>query len=215
MGSLHGLVSANEKLSIKPVQLRRTITIGVGTCGWTPPELWGFADASKMQRQDLKSVDIFALGLIWAQLLACHVVLECASPEDPQNFLLLEILKKIDQPMDANLEELGYTTDTLAFIQDVVARNMDKIRNMWMNLASPEGQQKIEKLMQAGTTTIDSWIKQTRNETDENFAQSAIALIRQATRFIYRDRPCIRDLISDPYFSDLCRMPGLEGDKAC
>merc|ERR1712039_656565 len=154
-----------------------------------------------------------------AQFLARKCLIDYVDLADPPEFLLLEILKKIDQPTTSNLEKLGYTVEAVSFMQSVLQGKLDTAMTTWMNSASMEEQKKWKEVLEAETTTIETWINHNRADMNKNFMTSAIALIKQATRFIYRERPCVRDLISDSYFNDLriqpaCQESGSTCDKS-
>merc|ERR1712039_890838 len=152
-----------------------------------------------------------------AQFLARKCLIDYVDLADPPEFLLLEILKKIDQPTTSNLEKLGYTVEAVSFMQSVLQGKLDTAMTTWMNSASMEEQKKWKEVLQAETTTIETWINHNHGEMDKNFMTGAISLIKQATRFIYRERPSVRDLISDSYFNELHMQPavGQDNDNTC
>merc|ERR1740129_1441011 len=73
-------------LDIPPLMVpERRISEGMGNVMCEPPEMSGWADTSQMTKCDLKSRDIFAYGIIWADLLAGQCIFKESSDDDPPN----------------------------------------------------------------------------------------------------------------------------------
>jgi len=210
--SVHGFAADSGALPLPrpPPSPGVAFTERIGTCFWRAPEMWGFADTSRMRGQDFKSIDVFAAGLIWAELLAGIRPIDACSA-DPPDFLLLEVLRKVDQPSGADLEGLGYTGETLRLVRDVLSGRTEGLLERWeaWGPVEPveEQRRKWEAALRGGATTIDAWINRARQDSQREpcsgSASGALAVIRQATRFVYRERPAVQSLLSHPHFDEL------------
>lgn len=200
--SVHGFASERSPGSIStPGPLTRKVTDRVTTSWWRAPEMWGWADTRHMTKRDLKSLDVFALGLIWAELLAVRSVLEYWEGVDPPKFRLLEILQKVDRPTDADLQELGFSDDVSCFIRCVLSGNLEALRPELAGPKWPKNREPREALLQAPYIGIQRWVQDNAWHCDQ--ASPIPALIASMARFSYRERPTVEELLADALFRDL------------
>lgn len=201
--SLHGLPEqgAHETADISPKLIHRTVTTHVTTSFWRAPEMWGWADAGRMSKQDLKSLDVFALGLIWAGLLGGGPVITCNDEIDPAKFRLLEILQKVDRPSDHDLNELFYGPGEKWFIRRLLDGELEAILPEIINDDYPDESGKREQLLRAPYQGIQKWIWKNARNLQENSPVPAI--IESIARFSYRARPKVETLLEHGIFADL------------
>lgn len=165
--------------------------------------MWGWADTKRMRKQDLKSLDIFSLGLIWAGLLTGRNVITHLDEVDPPMFRLLEILQNVDRPTESELGELGFTLDVTAFIQHVLSGDFEAVRQEIISPKWPENQERREQLLlQKEASGIRAWVLERAKGLSTD--SGTLDLIEQIVRFSCRNRPVVSELLSDPYFEDLC-----------
>jgi len=122
----------------QPPVLARTISVEVMTSNYRSPEMFGFVDTSEMKIQGFKSMDIYAVGLIWAALLTGEHVLTHHDQHFPEEFLLLENLKRVDAPCNDRIEEelarARFNPKAASFIMKVLSGSRDDrdaIRKDW------------------------------------------------------------------------------------
>jgi len=176
--------------------------------------MWHFANSAMMTKQDLKKIDVFALGLIWAEILGNHNVIESLDGDDPQLLRLLEILKKVDQPQEGEweeLKELGYFDQMLKFAKAVATDDKKEVEKLLSGYDAdggkwrpnnPPGNISQRDALNMPYMGITEWVRQ----RSRSLARTSRGpeLIRQATRFAYTNRPTIEQLLRDEYFADLC-----------
>merc|ERR1712100_532115 len=119
---------------------------------WRAPEMWGWADASRMTKQDLKSLDIFAVGLIWAGLLGGGPVILCDEVNDPPRFRLLEILQKVDRPSEEDLKELSFSAGEEHFIEKLLEGDVEALLPEMLNPSYPNLRERRIDLLRAPFT---------------------------------------------------------------
>lgn len=164
--------------------------------------MWGFADTRGMVRRQWKALDMFALGLIWAELLTSEAVLKSVDKGDPQKLRLLEILQKVDRPADANeCEELGFKYEVCSFVQSVMSDNHSAVREVLQQAPEWKGNAKQGQILQLPNIGIRRWVK--GRMTGVAGGSDACELIRQATRFSYRERITVLALMQNEYFKSL------------
>lgn len=189
--------------------LPRTVTVKVSTVSSRAPEMWGWADTTRMTRRDLKSLDIFAFGLMWAELLAGKEVITCADHADPPTFRLLEILQKVDRPDKTEVSELDYDPEIEEFIENVLSGNFDALRSKLLDPRWPRNRSNREAMLNHPTHEgIQQWLRRSAFAVSgDPFGQQAtsraLVLIEQAARFNYRLRKTTEELLADAYFADL------------
>lgn len=200
--SVHGFAPAPEVRSPAAVlPFTRQVTDRVTTSWWRAPEMWGWADTRQMTKRDLKSLDVFALGLVWANLLAVQSVLNYWEGKDPPKYRLLEILQKVDRPTDADLKELSFSDDVTCFIRCVLSGNLEALRPEMMSAQWPENEEKRDGLLKVPYMGIREWVRQNAWQCKED--SPTLDLIESMTRFSYRERPTVECLIASPFFGDL------------
>lgn len=201
--SLHGLPEQGdaEGEGTPRKALHRTVTTHVTSSFWRAPEMWGWADAGRMSKQDLKSLDVFALGLIWAGLLGGGPVITCNEECDPAKFRLLEILQKVDRPSDDDLNNLFYGPGEKWFIQRLLAGDIQAILSEMVNDEFPDQGGKREQLLRAPYLGIRKWICKNARHIEED--SQAPEIIESIARFSYRARPMVETLLEHKIFADL------------
>lgn len=206
--SVHGFPSeSNSESSLSsselppPFQMVRKLTDRVTTSWWRAPEMWGWADTRQMTKRDLKSLDVFSLGLVWAELLAVKSVLEFREGVDPPKFRLLEILQKVDRPTDADLNELGFSDDVSCFIRCILSGNSMALRPEMTSEKWPNNQEKREALLEVPYLGIRGWVGQNAWQCSQD--SPTTDMIASMARFSYRERPTVKSLLEHPHFSDL------------
>jgi len=203
--SLHGLpeqgVHEAEAEEKTPKPLKRTVTTHVTSSFWRAPEMWGWADAGRMSKQDLKSLDVFALGLIWAGLLSGGPVITCDDQRDPAKFRLLEILQKVDRPSEHDLNDLFYASPEKRFIQELLDGDIEAILPEIINDDYPDEHGKREQLLRAPYLGIRRWIWKNARHLQEN--SCAPEIIESIAKFSYRARPKVETLLEHDIFADL------------
>mmetsp|Transcript_59846 Transcript_59846/g.129683 ORF Transcript_59846/g.129683 Transcript_59846/m.129683 type:complete len:565 (+) Transcript_59846:209-1903(+) len=198
--SVHGFETDRDGLNhVEP--FCRKLSNRVTSSWWRAPEMWGWADTEQMTKQDLKSLDIFALGLVWAGLAARRGVIQHREGVDPPKYRLLEILRNVDLPTDADLEELGFGADVVSFVRSVIAGDLESVSAEMTGPEWPQNQASREALLKAEYKGIRTWVRQKAAGHSPN--SRALDLIENATRFSYRKRPSVEQLLVDEYFSDL------------
>lgn len=201
--SVHGF-SDVPRDGVPPItSLSRKLSDHVTSCWWRAPEMWGWADTKKMSKRDLKSLDVFALGLVWAGLLTRRSVITFEEGIDPPKFRLLEILRKVDRPDVFELAELGFSSDVAEFVCHVLDHNIEAIRPEIVSDEWPEKQDRREGLLHEPYIGIRQWVHQHAAHKEEMLTSPAVSLIQDATRFSYLKRPTVSDILVNPYFSDL------------
>lgn len=198
--SVHGFEDAarHDMSAMSPLM---KLSDRVTSCWWRAPEMWGWADTKQMTKRDLKSLDVFALGLVWAGLLARRSVITHEEGVDPPKFRLLEILRKVDRPADGELNELGFGADVAEFVSDVLSNNLEAVRAEISSPEWPENQARREALLHQPYAGIRDWILKHNKQLSPG--SPSLDLIEEATRFSYRRRPTVEMLLNDPYFDDL------------
>lgn len=178
---------------------RRPVSTDVVTAPWRSPELWNWADVGRMSRRDLKSIDVFSLALIWAELLGGCRVIHSEDGRDPPALRLLEILRRVDCPDDSALCELGFADDVIQFVRGIASNDVEGI---WRKLNKSEllhdegyAHYLLEEQPYRG---IRSWVLQ--HSTTLSASSPALAMIEGATRFDYRRRPSAQELLNNAYF---------------
>lgn len=192
------MTSSSPELPTLP--LMRSVTDRVTTSWWRAPEMWGWADTGQMTKRDLKSLDVFALGLVWAELLAVKSVLEYSEKQDPPKFRLLEILQKVDRPALADLQELGFSDDVSCFILCALKGDLEALRPEMTSPKWPQNQEKREALLQKPYIGIRAWVQQNAWQLPQDSVTPD--LIASIARFSYRERPTVESLMEHQYFSD-------------
>jgi len=194
----HGFTIAPE---LPQLPFVRTVSDRVTTSWWRAPEMWGWADTRQMTRRDLKSLDVFALGLVWAELLAVQSVLQYRESQDPPKFRLLEILQKVDRPTDADLNELGFSDDVSCFIRCVLSGNLEALRPEMTSPKWPLNIERREALLAAPCLSIHAWVRKNAWQMAEDSVTPD--LIASMSRFSYRERPTVATLVENQFFADL------------
>jgi len=200
--SVHGFAEPPEPESPQPIAMQRPLSERVTTSWWRAPEMWGWADTRQMTKRDLKSLDVFALGLVWAELLAVSSVLKYGEGVDPPKFRLLEILQKVDRPTDGDLNELGFSDDVSCFIRCVLSGNLEALRPQMIDPKWPNNKEKREELLGEPHLRIDDWVKK---HAWVQFSEDSATpeIIASMSRFSYRERPTVAGLVENRFFSDL------------
>eukprot|EP00930_Biecheleria_cincta_P033333 TRINITY_DN23099_c0_g1_i1.p1 TRINITY_DN23099_c0_g1~~TRINITY_DN23099_c0_g1_i1.p1 ORF type:complete len:606 (+),score=121.65 TRINITY_DN23099_c0_g1_i1:52-1869(+) len=189
--------------------LPRTVTVKVSTVSARAPEMWGWADTRIMTRRDLKSLDIFALGLMWAELLAGKEVITCTDNVDPSTFRLLEILQKVDRPDKSELSELNYSPQIEEFITNVLSGDFDALRSELLDPKWPRNRKTREAMLNHPVhESIQQWLRRSAfalsgDPLGQQATSRALVLIEQSARFNYRLRSSTEELLADAYFADL------------
>jgi serine/threonine protein kinase len=197
--SVHGFAPEARVPTVVP--FGRQVTDRVTTSWWRAPEMWGWADTRQMTKKDLKSLDIFALGLVWANLLAVKSVLEYWEGVDPPKYRLLEILQKVDRPTDSDLNELGFSDDVSCFIRCVLSGNLEALRPEMTSALWPKNQENREAFLDVPYMGIREWVRQNAWQCKED--APTLDLIASMTRFSYRERPTVESVVMNPFFNEL------------
>lgn len=204
--SVHGFEEAIERVDagpMTPLARCRKLSDRVTSCWWRAPEMWGWADTKHMTKRDLKSLDVFALGLVWAGLLTRRSVITHEEGVDPPKFRLLEILRKVDRPTDVDLSQLGLSADVARFVRHVLRDDLAAVRAEMVSAEWPRNHELREKILQGPYTGIREWVRGHAAGRQDLSASPALSLIEASTRFSYRARPAALDMLGDPYFFDL------------
>jgi len=164
--------------------------------------MWGWADTKQMTKKDLKSLDVFAFGLVWAGLLTKRSVITHEEGVDPPKFRLLEILRKVDRPTDADLWVLGFSEDVARFVRCVLADDLEAVREEMACPDWPQNKEQREAWVDASYIGIREWVRQHAVHKEWR-TSDGLALIEGAARFSYRERPTVEELLGSPYFDDL------------
>mmetsp|Transcript_22135 Transcript_22135/g.40698 ORF Transcript_22135/g.40698 Transcript_22135/m.40698 type:complete len:625 (+) Transcript_22135:67-1941(+) len=225
--SVHGWNAASSSFDLAavppdppgPPELQRHFTVTVGTSCWKAPEMWGLADLSGMVKKDLMSIDIFALGLVWAQMLAGRRVLEYSDEFEP-DFMLLEILKKVDHPdlERCEWEHLGFQDRVIDFCQAVKDGDTHTVQCSLGSTADADRKSIHEQILQSPARSIAQWITDERTcqySTAPPCSEESLHLITQATRLNYRTRPTVAGLRGASCFSLLRTVSNQEEAEPC
>jgi len=178
----------------------------VVTSPWRAPELWGWADASRMSKRDIKALDVFSLGLVWAELLGGKRVIEAEDGRDPPAMRLLEILRRVECPDEPVLRELGFNEEVVSFVHDVSSGNHDILKEALLGPDWPERalwrRGYVSYLLRGQTFHgIRSWVSIHMPLLSRT--SPVLDLIELASRFDYRRRPSAEDLAEHDYFEPL------------
>lgn len=197
--------------------------------------MWGWAETRAMTKRDLKSIDVFAFGLIWAEALGGQAVLSCQDGVDPDTFRLVEILQKVDRPKSLNeLKELRFRPEALQLAQKLLSGDLDSVRSGMMKLQRrmvdlPESEDdeedeedeenepppvstclfkaKLEKVLRRTKPGIRMWVQEhaeiPKNMSDYRLILGAMELMARASKFSYKERASVSELLEEPYFADL------------
>ncbi|CAE8648186.1 unnamed protein product, partial [Polarella glacialis] len=182
--SVHGFSDAvRDDLPMTP--LTRKMSDRVTSCWWRAPEMWGWADTKMMMKRDLKSLDVFAFGLVWAGLLTRRSVITHEEGVDPPKFRLLEILRKVDRPKDSELAELGFSEDVAVFVCNVLDDSDESLEAVRAEMVSdewPEKQAQREALLHEPYSGIREWVRSHTQASQEIGNSRALSLIEDAAR---------------------------------
>lgn len=184
----------------------RPVSTDVVTAPWRAPELWGWADVGRMSKRDMKSIDIFSLALIWAELLGGSRVIHSEDNRDPPALRLLEILRRVDCPEDSVLESLGFAQEVSQFVRSLASDDFIAVR---AKIEGPDwphdslchqgyGRYLLNDQPYRG---IRAWVLEHAPTLPES--SPALSLIESSSRFDYRRRSSADELLQDPYFSAL------------
>jgi len=203
--SVHGFEDMGQgREDMPPTPLmQRKMSDRVTSCWWRAPEMWGWADTKKMTKRDLKSLDVFAFGLVWAGLLTRRSVITHEEGVDPPKFRLLEILRKVDRPRGSELLDLGFSEDVAYFVCCVLEGDLEAVRAEIISEDWPEKQAQREELLHEPYTGIREFVRRHAVSKDV-FASDGLSVIEEAARFSYRLRPTVAELLENTYFRDLC-----------
>lgn len=204
-GIARSIVSIAEAGKMQTPKLSRSLSTDVVTASWRSPELWGWAGVERMNRRDVKSIDMFSLGLIWAELLGGKPVIVSEDGRDPPKLRLLEILRRVECPEDKVLLELGFSDEVKQFVRDQRAMDFNALRPQLFGSQWPTNvewrDQYINYLMHEQTAQgIQAWVLQHALSLAQNCP--ALGLIARSAAFDYRQRPTAEHLASDEYFRD-------------
>lgn len=183
--------------------LTRDVTTKVTTSWWRAPEMWDFVNMKCIGREQLKALDIFGFGLMWAELLADKPVLKSVDCKDPQILRLFEILQKVDCPEAADeCRGLGYIPDICGFVDLVRSHKYDRVKaKLKMCREWERGNQKQEELSSLKRTGICQWISDHAAKLIPGTGVHEV--IRSATRFNYSMRATVDKLLQHEYFQEL------------
>merc|ERR1719387_1023295 len=202
--SVHGFRSKDDSVP-GPAQHRRKASVRVTTCTYRCPAMWHWADTSHMTKRDLKSLDVFAVGLIWAELIIQKRIITHNETFEPQSFRLLEILRKVDRPSEADLRELRFTKPVCHIVQKVLSGETQSV--FQPKLASFA--EKHAKRASYWEALLRSPFTGMRKEILKRFSRDlppdclgALELIENAARFSYRKRTTVSAMLADPYFKE-------------
>lgn len=185
---------------------RRPKSTNVVSAPWRAPELWGWADVERMSIRDMKSLDIFSLGLLWAELLGGSRVILSEDDRDPPELRMLEILRLVDVPNVSILEELGFCEGASSFVRNLVSENLLALQDVFCGQDWPQdslvNQGYMHHLLhEQSYTGIRKWVLSRAPSLCPS--SPALALIENATRFDYRMRLSAEDLLSERCFAML------------
>lgn len=183
---------------------RRPVSTNVVTCPWRAPELWGWADVNRMSKRDMKSIDVFALALLWAELLGERRVI-ASDDTDPPKMRLLEILCRVDAPSDATLQELGFAEDVVQFVGLVSVGNIAGLKQSIFDSgrarASRWHKEYISYLFRGQSYRgIRAWVL--KHSPLLSKSSLALPLLEAASSFDYRTRPSVVEILDESYFVD-------------
>eukprot|EP00931_Biecheleriopsis_adriatica_P020569 TRINITY_DN13703_c0_g3_i1.p1 TRINITY_DN13703_c0_g3~~TRINITY_DN13703_c0_g3_i1.p1 ORF type:complete len:702 (+),score=131.41 TRINITY_DN13703_c0_g3_i1:36-2141(+) len=203
--------SDDEELAPTPPslpKLQRTFTVHISTACYRAPEMWGFASTRLMTKRDFKSIDIYALGLIWSLMLTNQRIVTHSDTEHPAEFLLLEVLKKVDAPSLEDVRRLGFTDEACTFIERVLNDDLDDIRQRWQLWPVTGYEMHRNAVIEMPRIPISEWIQDKREAMDDDWnllsaSSEVLRLISCASKFCYSERPSAADLLQEGYFADL------------
>lgn len=204
IGDVHSeFLEISDAMPVPPPRQRRPVSTDVVTAPWRAPELWNWADVGRMSRRDLKSIDVFSLALIWAEMLGGSRVIHSEDGRDPPSLRLLEILRRVDCPDDSVLDELGFADDVVQFVRSVSAEDFTVVRmkfEEWkLSRDSICNQGYVHYLLEEQPYRgIRAWTL--RHSPTLSMSSPALTLIEGASRFDYRRRPTAHELLNDAYF---------------
>lgn len=163
--------------------------------------MWGWADANRMTKKDVKSLDVFGLGIVWAELLAGSRVILANEESDPPRFRLLEILQKVDRPTEEDLKVLSFSSDEELFIKCFLSGDVQALLRDMQDPDYPHGRENREKLLRSPYLGIRGWLGQMAAQLSPH-AQSPM-IIQSLARFSYRARPTVGEVLENHFFYDL------------
>lgn len=159
-----------------------------------------------MSKRDMKSIDVFALALIWAELLGEKRVIASEDGVDPPKMRLLEILCRVDLPCDATLQELGFTEDVMQFVGLVASGDLAGLKESIFEPGQPRAskwhREYLKYVIQCQAFRgIRAWVLKHAPMLPKS--SPALPLLEAASRFDYRRRPSAEELLAETYFVDL------------
>lgn len=167
--------------------------------------MWDWADQSLMCQEDLKSLDIFSFGLIWAGVLGRKSVIMARDGCEPDALRLLEILRRVDQPTMDDLQDLGYRGWVLRFAQAALHDDRDTLRasNRLFDMRFRDSQRRCSVEVDAQAQRLGAWVRANARWLPAD--SEAPHIIESIARFSYRKRPTAQDILCYPYFELLRR----------
>jgi len=202
----NGAVEIDDAEAAPSRRRRRPVSTNIVTAPWRAPELWGWADVERMSRRNLKSLDVFSLALVWAELLGGGMVISSQDGRDPPALRLLEILRRVDFPGVSTLEELGFHEEVSNFVSSVSMDDFAAIKSNFDSSRWPHDslcrQGYVQYLLSGQSYRgIRSWVL--RHAPGLSDLSPALGLIESASKFDYRIRPSSEELLEHAYFRDL------------
>jgi len=167
--------------------------------------MWDWADQSLMCQEDLKSLDIFSFGLIWAGVLSRKSVITARDGSDPDALRLLEILRRVDQPTMDDLAELGYRGWVLNFARAALDNDRAALRASprLFNMQFPDSKCRCSDEVDAQAQRLGAWVRANARKLPGD--SEAPQVIEGIARFSYRKRPTAEEILGHPYFELLRR----------
>lgn len=165
--------------------------------------MWDWADQGLMLQEDLKSLDIFSFGLIWAGVLGRRSVIKARDGFEPDALRLLEILRRVDQPTMDDLTTLGYTGWVQDFVREVLHDNREALlaSRRLFGRRYEEYEKSCRDAVSARPQRLGAWVR--AHATYLPASSEAPGVIESIARFSYRERPRVQEIIRFPYFEQL------------
>lgn len=163
--------------------------------------MWNWANPSFLCQEDLKSLDVFSFGLIWAGVLANGNVIKSVDGREPDMLRLLEICRKIEEPSAEDLDQLGYQGQALSFARAILSNDKTELAKVLLTPQFRRSRELCEYEIRRPKTRLGAWVSRCAGFLAAD--SKAPATIERITRFSYRERPSVQEILQYEYFERL------------